>query len=391
MSIRIRILLWVYLLGKAECFAPPMRRGQASNRVVAPTLNLSLRVPTSSSRRYPPMKHRMSITDDSSPESEPSLPTGEPWNPLLRRIMGSVATLGVAETAYLTYSKLSGSTGGDICGTDGNCASVLQGPYSVVPFTDVPLAAAGCAAYTLVALLALTPLLLDDADDDNNRILLLSLTTAMGVFSAFLVSLLVGILHTGCPYCFASAALSFTLAGCAWLGGCLPSSEKSKLAVQSSLASFAASTALALTLFLSVDADSYSSSMASSSTSDSSLLASTTSTPQPTPKGPFSPPPITTTSSERALGLSRDLQSLNARMFGAYWCSHCYDQKMTLGKQAMQAVNYVECSKDGVNSQTALCKERDVPGYPTWEIGGELFPGEQELDELEDIVAKFKK
>ena len=43
-----------------------------------------------------------------------------------------------------------------------------------------------------------------------------------------------------------------------------------------------------------------------------------------------------------------------------------------------------------VNSQNSLCKERDVPGYPTWEIKGKLYPGEKELDELEEIIKEAK-
>ena len=82
-------------------------------------------------------------------------------------------------------------------------------------------------------------------------------------------------------------------------------------------------------------------------------------------------------------------------MYGAYWCSHCFDQKEAFGKQVFSHNNenpskfnieYVECSKDGENSQTKLCKSKEVPGYPTWEIQGKLYPGEQELDELEDLV-----
>jgi len=63
---------------------------------------------------------------------------------------------------------------------------------------------------------------------------------------------------------------------------------------------------------------------------------------------------------------------------------------MTLGKEAFGKVQYIECAKDGINSQTSYCKEKQVPGYPTWEIGGKLYPGEQELDELEEIVEKIK-
>lgn len=33
-----------------------------------------------------------------------------------------------------------------------------------------------------------------------------------------------------------------------------------------------------------------------------------------------------------------------------------------------------------------LCKAANIPGYPTWDIGGTLYPGEQTLEELEQIV-----
>ena len=87
------------------------------------------------------------------------------------------------------------------------------------------------------------------------------------------------------------------------------------------------------------------------------------------------------------MALAKQMQSLNAKMYGAHWCSHCYDQKQALGKEAFETyIKYIECSKDGVNSQSKLCKIMDVPGYPTWEIEGKLYPGQLELDELEELV-----
>ena len=59
----------------------------------------------------------------------------------------------------------------------------------------------------------------------------------------------------------------------------------------------------------------------------------------------------------------------------------------------METIPYVECGKGGFQEQRELCKERKLPGYPTWEIGGRLYPGEQSLEELDDIVklAKLEK
>jgi len=106
----------------------------------------------------------------------------------------------------------------------------------------------------------------------------------------------------------------------------------------------------------------------------------------------FEPPQITTTSSSTAIALGKTLQSLDAKMYGAYWCSHCYEQKQTLGKEVFSKdyVSYIECDKEGMNSKRSLCKERRVPGYPTWEIGGKLFPGEQSIEELQDLALEMK-
>lgn len=78
-------------------------------------------------------------------------------------------------------------------------------------------------------------------------------------------------------------------------------------------------------------------------------------------------------------------------MYGAYWCAHCYDQKQRLGKQAFSRIPYVECDKNGVDSQYKLCREKRIPGYPTWEIGGELYPGEIEISELERLADEAQK
>ena len=73
-------------------------------------------------------------------------------------------------------------------------------------------------------------------------------------------------------------------------------------------------------------------------------------------------------------------------MYGAFWCSHCYDQKQAFGYEAMRSIPYVECDREGYNNERDVCKAREVPGYPTWEIGGKLYPGERSLDELREIV-----
>ena len=329
-----------------------------------------------------------SNSEDSSSSSESASPTV--WLPQLRRVIGGVATAGAIETGYLTYNKLFGTEsvfcGASLDGTAGSaCVDVLNGPYASIPFSDIPLSAVGFMAYLLAAWLAVSPLLQqkdnnDIMDDTDNRIALLALTTAMGTFSIFLMTLLFGVLQTTCPYCVFSAVCSISMAKLAWIGGCLPKS--STTGAKAAGTSFLTATMAALVLFLGAGDDNVLASGESSNAFTSSLVANAASSNN-------APPTITTSSSKAALELATKLEKLDAKMYGAFWCSHCFDQKEIFGKQAFSKIPYIECSKDGLNSQTKLCKSKEVPGYPTWEIAGKLYPGQQELEELEEIVAKI--
>ena len=338
---------------------------------------------------------------------------GDVWSPGLRKIIGGVAGLGALETGYLTYAKLFAPNQATLfCGSSQSavtsCDQVLNGPYANIPFLEnVPLAALGFVAYSSVVGLALWPLVAkSDETDTQNRILLTALTTAMGTFSIFLMTLLFGVLNASCPYCIFSAADSFMLANLALIGGCLPegsiSSEQDdetrdttggKTVAVGFLGAFLG----AVLVFGNGSIDAINNPSSSSST----LLATTISGGNPQQKEMllYAPPEITTESSAQALRVGKSLQQMEAKMYGAHWCSHCFDQKQTLGKQVFgkdknvdgqPMVRYVECSKDGIDTQFKVCKAKEIPGYPTWEIQGKLYPGEQSLDELEDLVKEIQ-
>lgn len=340
------------------------------------------------------------------------------WNPNLRKTIAAISSLGILETAYLTYDKVQYVSKGSaaslvsaLCssteqGGGGSCNDVLHGPYASLHIgaLDIPLSVLGMMAYTMVFSLSIFPLLFNENEeervvvpDGQNRIALLGVTTLMASFSVYLVSLLVGVLHASCLFCFLSAGLSVSMAGLSWVGGMLPGSSDDEVGegmdmnVVSDIAklrkngmtagasSVGLATVMALGIFLTVDGASTMPPAPRSGT----LLASTSKT---TLFEENVPPAITTTSSKEALALASDLNSLDARMFGAFWCSHCYDQKQALGYEAMQSIPYIECDREGFNNRRDFCKEKDVPGYPTWEIGGKLFPGERSLEELREMV-----
>ena len=99
----------------------------------------------------------------------------------------------------------------------------------------------------------------------------------------------------------------------------------------------------------------------------------------------YKPPSIKTRSTARELKLATHLKASGARMYGAYWCSHCNSQKVAFGADAARLIRYVECAPDGFDSERKLCQSSGVKGYPTWEINGEFYPGEKSLDELVEL------
>jgi thiol-disulfide isomerase/thioredoxin len=55
-----------------------------------------------------------------------------------------------------------------------------------------------------------------------------------------------------------------------------------------------------------------------------------------------------------------------AKFYGAFWCPHCQAQKALFGK-SKQYLPYVECSNPDMKTQTPICDEKKIEGYPTWE------------------------
>mmetsp|Transcript_86657 Transcript_86657/g.245279 ORF Transcript_86657/g.245279 Transcript_86657/m.245279 type:complete len:311 (-) Transcript_86657:92-1024(-) len=210
---------------------------------------------------------------------------------------------------------------------------------------------------------------------------LAGLTLSMAVFSGYLISVLAFKIKAACGWCFVSASCSLFLAGFTWnrrlpLPTVKVGLSSGAMAVLGAGVIFATtSTQVAI-----ADAQTY----LATGGAQMELQA---------------PPAITTHSSDRVMKLVKYLEKSDAKMYvcsfvvhsfrnkyGAFWCSHCYDQKQTLGAEAMRSIPYIECAKDGANSQRKLCQEKDIPGYPTWEIDGKYHPGEQTLDELEELI-----
>lgn len=64
-------------------------------------------------------------------------------------------------------------------------------------------------------------------------------------------------------------------------------------------------------------------------------------------------------------GFAQCLADKGVKMYGAWWCPHCKDQKALFGS-AFKKVNYVECSPNQSKAMSQECKDAGIKGYPTW-------------------------
>jgi len=79
----------------------------------------------------------------------------------------------------------------------------------------------------------------------------------------------------------------------------------------------------------------------------------------------------------KTITLAKCLAQKKITMYGAYWCTHCKDQKDTFGS-SFQYVPYIECPKN-----VQLCISKLVESYPTWlKSDGTKLEGFVKLDKL---------
>ncbi|KAL3525216.1 hypothetical protein ACH5RR_013588 [Cinchona calisaya] len=274
--------------------------------------------------------------------------------------------LGFLETSYLTYLKLTNSDafcpiGGG--GGGGGCGSVLNSDYSVV--FGVPLPLIGMLAYGAVATLGLQlggkKLPFEIGETDARSVVLVTTTSMAAASAYFLYILSTKFSGESCLYCLASTLLSFSLFFITLKDFGLKEIQK-EVVLQLSIA----------VLVVSALSSSYNASQPiSTSLAEIDL--------------PYVKTEITTKSSPFAVSLARHLRSIGAKVYGAFWCSHCLEQKEMFGREAADILDYVECFPDGYRKGTQMakaCTDVKIEGFPTWVINGEVSSGELDFSEL---------
>ncbi|KAF9620848.1 hypothetical protein IFM89_015089 [Coptis chinensis] len=263
-----------------------------------------------------------------------------------------LGALGLLETGYLTYLKLTGTEA--FCPVSGgSCTDVLNSDYAVV--FGVPLPLIGMVAYGIVTSLGLLlakKSVPSGLGEDSGRLILLGTTTSMAAASAYFLYLLsTKFSGVSCSYCYASAALSFTL-----LFTTLKDLGWQQIQNVVGLQLFTAGLVVAAL-------------NTSYSTSEHVL------TRLDFAYQPFYESQIATESSPLALSLAKHLHSVGAKMYGAFWCTHCQEQKQMFGEEAAKMLDYVECFPDGIRKGTKMakaCSDAGLEGFPTWVINGKV-------------------
>ena len=94
---------------------------------------------------------------------------------------------------------------------------------------------------------------------------------------------------------------------------------------------------------------------------------------------------VTSESTIESIKLAKYLKDNGVVKYSAYWCPNCLNQGELFGKQAYKELNVVECARDGKKSQTQLCIDKNIQGFPSWEINGKIIIGVKSLKELSNL------
>jgi uncharacterized membrane protein len=280
-----------------------------------------------------------------------------------RVLIGMIAIIGALTTGYLTLSHFQGQS--VACPTSG-CDSVLSSQYAKI--AGLPLSLFGTLAYSAMVLFALGPLAVNANQNRDLRkkleewtwILLLIGAVSMVVFSGYLMFLLFFKINAGiCIYCIASATFTIAMLLLTLLGREWP--DPGQVLFTGIVVAVVAGLGTAI-MYAGISGKTVGS-------STSPLL------------------PITTNSGPAEISLAEHLQTVGAKMYGAYWCPHCHDQKQLFGQQAFAKISYIECDPNGPDAKPDLCKAAKIQGFPTWKIKSQSLSGTQPLTQLAKVSA----
>lgn len=238
------------------------------------------------------------------------------------------------------------------CMAKGN-SSLAGSAYVQLAGLSLPLL--GAISYFLMGAFAIGPVVTKNKSLEGPTWLGLFIgSTAMTIFSGYLLYIMFGVLQEPCVPCLLSAFLSLglwtlTLVGNRW-------ESLGQLLLPGISVALVATIATTGLYAYAQNPDSF------------------------TAGNP--PPAVETNSGDAEIALAKHLTAIGAKKYGAWWCPHCHAQQTLFGKQAFEHVTYVECDEEGIEPDPNACRAAGVQSYPTWEINGETYAGVQSLPTL---------
>lgn len=131
---------------------------------------------------------------------------------MIKRSLIFLAIIGLVDSLYLTWIKLSGSEA--ICSGVGGCDVVNTSEYALL--AGIPIALFGAAAYVAILLV----LWLENRNSwlsENGPLLLFGITLFGFLYSLYLTYIELFVIFAICPFCVASAVVMTIMFVLSWI------------------------------------------------------------------------------------------------------------------------------------------------------------------------------
>ena len=254
----------------------------------------------------------------------------------------ALSVIGMLLTSYLTWTHWTGNSVKG-CSIGGGCDLVLSSQWSTL--LGFPTSAWGFLAYVSLAAIVFIKRV------DQHW------WAAWGVgffgllYSAYLTTISLTVLHAACPYCLTSLALMTSIF-------VLVTFQRPQTLPNFNWGGWLAKTVPVAAAVIIVLHLNY-----------TGILGDA-------PKG----------EDFQTRALAIHVAESGAKMYGAFWCPHCQQQKGYFGLSAKR-LPYVECSPNGQGTpQAAECQQMKINLYPTWIINGKRIEEVMTLQQLADAT-----
>tara|TARA_Y100001970_G_C14152449_1_gene813518 strand:+ start:638 stop:1576 length:939 start_codon:yes stop_codon:yes gene_type:complete len=288
------------------------------------------------------------------------------WPKILIAIL---STIGIVDTGSITLKNWGLFNSLSCPGINNGCETVLNSPWGNLYTNNqinIPLSTAGFVSYGSILLITLILTLNTFSNKQKVKRLiwwvLYLISCGASVFSILLVNIMFFKIEAFCIFCILSAILSFSIFILTIIGARFESRET--MFYRGLIITFVV---LLSGLIWSNKVDPTNANL----NLDSSEKIS---------------PVIRTKSSMKKIKFARFLNENGIVMYSAYWCPHCHDQKELFGQEAVEELTIIECAKDGKNNKFELCQQKEIEGFPSWEIDNQIYSGTRELSELGELT-----